>query len=200
VALLLELFEMAQLELPRQLRQAEQRKALQGVRRKACGRGLPLARWARLPGPCTPSRWRLARHPTGIPHDRVGATETCHPEGDPACHGQAARIKTLPSPDVSGTVLESMPGGGPSSRDPRSRWPRQDATDQPAHVRSCSSIAGTIAMARPYASGSEKPPEPEGPSGFSVSEIASAVEPCRTGLGRSCAVQLSPFFYRPACS
>ena len=49
MALLLELFELARLELPRQLRQAEQRKALQGVRRKACGRDLPLARWARLP-------------------------------------------------------------------------------------------------------------------------------------------------------
>jgi hypothetical protein len=43
VALLLELLELAGLELPRELRQAEQRKALQGVPGEACGWDLPLA-------------------------------------------------------------------------------------------------------------------------------------------------------------
>jgi hypothetical protein len=47
VALLRELFELARLELPRQLRQAEERKALQGVPGEACGWDLPLGEWAR---------------------------------------------------------------------------------------------------------------------------------------------------------
>jgi hypothetical protein len=44
VALLLELLELARLDLPRELRQAEQRKAMQGVPGEACGWDLPLAR------------------------------------------------------------------------------------------------------------------------------------------------------------
>jgi hypothetical protein len=51
VALLLELLELARLELPRELRQAEQRQALQGVRGEACGWDLPLAKSFRLPVP-----------------------------------------------------------------------------------------------------------------------------------------------------
>ena len=42
MALLLELLELARLELPRELRQAEQWKALQGVPGEACGWDLPL--------------------------------------------------------------------------------------------------------------------------------------------------------------
>jgi hypothetical protein len=49
VALLLELLELARLELPRELRQAEQRKALQGVSGEACGWDLRLARSLKLP-------------------------------------------------------------------------------------------------------------------------------------------------------
>jgi hypothetical protein len=48
VALLLELLELARLELPRELREAEHRKALQGVPDEAYGWDLPLA--------ATPSR------------------------------------------------------------------------------------------------------------------------------------------------
>jgi hypothetical protein len=44
VALLLELLELARLDLPRELRQAEQRKPMQGVPGEACGWDLPLAR------------------------------------------------------------------------------------------------------------------------------------------------------------
>jgi hypothetical protein len=42
VALLLELLEVARLELPRELREAEQREALQGVPGQGCGWNLPL--------------------------------------------------------------------------------------------------------------------------------------------------------------
>jgi hypothetical protein len=49
VALLLELLEVAGLELPRELRETEHRKALQGVPDEAYGWDLPLA-------PATPSR------------------------------------------------------------------------------------------------------------------------------------------------